>query len=104
MRGLGKPVSCRRRSQVEAKEQPEACQRGREPQRCGTSCIGEARRLSAVQISEKLSRIVPATVRRAAVRTQISKLDAGPRLDSADIGTKSRPLGALLPFGGVVME
>ena len=81
--GLSSPAS-----QVDAKEQPEACQRGRqprnadiapdEPQRVslvaqsnGTSCTGEARRPSAVQISEKLPRIVPATVRRAAVRNQI---------------------------------
>ena len=42
----------------------------------GTSCIGEAQRLSAVQISEKLLRNVPATVRREAVRNQII-LDAG---------------------------
>jgi hypothetical protein len=71
-------------NQVEAKKQPEACQRGREPKsgsctgraptgefggaNYGTSCTGEARRPSSVQISEKLLRIVPATVRRVAVR------------------------------------
>ena len=102
-------------NQVEAKEQPEACQRGREPKsgsctgraptgefggaNYGTSCTGDPQRVSLVQISEKQLRIVPATVRRAAVRTQSSTLDAGPRLDSADIGTKSRPLGAPLPSG-----
>ena len=42
----------------------------------GTSCIGEARRPSSVQISEKQLRNVPATVRREAVRNQII-LDAG---------------------------
>jgi hypothetical protein len=36
----------------------------------GTSCTGEAQRLSAVQISEKLLRNVPATVRQEADRTQ----------------------------------
>ena len=74
-------------NQVEAKKQPEACQRGREPKsgsctgraptgefggaNYGTSCIGEAWRPSSVRISEKQLRIVPATVRRAAVRTQV---------------------------------
>src|SRR6516165_6510511 len=41
----------------------------------GTSCIGEAQRLSAVQISEKPLRNVPASVRREADRSQSSKLD-----------------------------
>ena len=79
-------------NQVEAKKQPEACQRGREPKsgsctgraptgefggaNYGTSCTGEARRPSSVQISEKQLRNVPATVRREAVRNQII-LDAG---------------------------
>ena len=71
-------------NQVEAKKQPEACQRGREPKsgsctgraptgefggaNYGTSCTGDPQRVSLVQISEKLLRIVPATVRRVAVR------------------------------------
>jgi hypothetical protein len=38
----------------------------------GTSCIGEAQRLSAVQISEKHPRNVPATVRREAGRNSTS--------------------------------
>ena len=74
-------------NQVEAKEQPEACQRGRQPKsgsctgraptgefggaNYGTSCTGDPQRVSLVQISEKLLRIVPATVRRVAVRNQL---------------------------------
>ena len=74
-------------NQVDAKKQPEACQRGREPK--SGNCTGRAptgelvaqtteqvasvlpRRVGRMRISEKLPRIVPATVRRAAVRTQI---------------------------------
>ena len=105
-------------NQVEAKKQPEACQRGREPKsgsctgraptgefggaNYGTSCTGEARRPSSVQISEKLRRIVPATVRRAAVRTQIPHWvrvrvsTARTLLAKADLSAHCSPLGVVM--------
>jgi len=68
----------------------------------GTSCIGEAQRLSAVQISEKLLRNVPATVRREAVRTPDPNWMRVRVLQSRKL-VPNRPLGALL-LSGVVME
>ena len=69
----------------------------------GTSCIGEPQRVSAVQISEKPLRNVPATVRREAVRTpdpnwmrvRVSKARNWYR---ADLSVHCSPLS------GVVME
>ena len=69
---------------------------------CGTSCIGEARRPSSVQISEKQLRIVPATVRRGAVRSQVpiwmrvrvSK--ARTLLAKADLSAHCSPLGVVM--------
>ena len=102
-------------NQVEAKKQPEACQRGRQPK--SGSCTGRAptgefgganygtSRISPAPAGgkgadlRKASSNRPGTVRREAVRNQSSTLDAGPRLESANIASKSRPLGALLPSG-----
>ena len=91
-------------NQVEAKEEPEACQRGREPQRCGTSCTGEARRPSAVQISEKLPRIVPASVRREADRVQNPSWMRVPRLATAEHWYRKPSSRRTAPLGGVELE
>ena len=106
-------------NQVEAKKQPEACQRGRQPKsgsctgraptgefggaNYGTSCTGEARRPSSVQISEKQLRNVPATVRREAVRTPDPNWMRVRVLQSRKL-VPNRPLSALLPLRAVVME
>ena len=103
-------------NQVEAKEQPEACQRGREPKNAEhlhqTSPNGRTR----CRMRNKLHRRSPAAELGANLRKATSNrpghsapsggpqpdsmLDAGPRLESADIASESRPLGALLlPFG-----
>ena len=70
----------------------------------GTSCIGEAQRLSAVQISEKLFRNVPATVRREADRSQSFTWMRIPRLATAEHWYHSRSLGVPLPFGDRSLE
>ena len=93
-------------NQVEAKKQPEARQRGREPK--SGNCTG---RVWWRKLRNKLHRRAPAGELDANLRKATSnrpghsapsggpqpdsKLDAGPRLDSADNG-HSRPLGALL--------
>ena len=69
----------------------------------GTSCTGEAQRLSSVQISEKRFRNVPATVRREAVRTPDPNWMRVRVLQSRKL-VPNRPLGALLLFWGVVMD
>src|ERR1700759_1165223 len=66
----------------------------------GTSCIGEPQRVSAVQISEKPLRNVPATVRREAVRTPDPNWMRVRALQPRKL-VPSRPLGALLPPFGV---
>jgi hypothetical protein len=65
----------------------------------GTSCIGEAQRLSSVQISEKPLRNVPATVRREAVRTPDPNWMRVRALQPRKL-VPNRPLGALLPPSG----
>ena len=65
----------------------------------GTSCIGEAQRLSSVQISEKPLRNVPATVRREAVRTPDPNWMRVRALQPRKL-VPNRPLGALLPLSG----
>ena len=70
----------------------------------GTSCIGEAQRLSAVQISEKQLRNVPASVRREADRSQTPSWMRIPRLAAAEHWYQSRSLGVPLPFGGSELD
>jgi len=102
-------------NQVEAKKQPEACQRGRQPK--SGSCTGRAPTGEFGGANYGTSRISPAPAggKGADLRKATSNrpghsaprggpqpgsnLDAGPRLESADIASKSRSLGALLPSG-----
>ena len=67
----------------------------------GTSCIGEPQRVSAVQISEKPLRNVPASVRREADRSQTPSWMRIPRLATAEHWYHSRPLGVPLPIRGL---